>query len=239
MNEAAKSEWRYIGRRKGRALNQTRQEALDKLYPQLAITENLLCRKGTLDPKQLFSSQPQKIIFEIGFGNGERLARHIDRADAHTAFIGAEPFLNGLSAFLCEETINANSPVRLWHDDAMIIADSLKPHSVNQIYILNPDPWHKTRHFKRRIINPDNLDRLARILKPDGDLIVSSDVPPLIDWMVTHTVNHKAFAWTAYTPEDWQKPPPDWLSTHYEGKRAKGAAQMAYLFFKRRAEASI
>jgi tRNA (guanine-N7-)-methyltransferase len=227
-------EWRFYGRRAGRKLNAARQDAVDTLLPKLQIPEEAIIRNGALPPTSLFSDRKDKIVLEIGFGNGEHLAE-MARREPKTGFIGAEPFINGVSAFLTEPGMAEAQNVRLHPDDALALVYSLADKSVDSLYILNPDPWHKKRHFKRRIINPENLGEFSRILKPGGDLIFSTDVPDLAEWMVMHAVNHPAFEWQAKCRKDWLEPPEDWIPTRYETKGAKGAARMHYFFFKKRA----
>ena len=226
--------WRFYGRRAGRKLNTSRKTLLDKLLPDLELPANLLNEDATLCPTTLFSYKPKKMIFEIGFGNGEHLAEMMRRAPDN-GFIGAEPFINGMSAFLKEISNDQNKElyrhVRLHMDDAMIVVRSLQDSCLDEIYILNPDPWHKVRHHKRRIVNPENLTQFSRLLKPGGKLIMSSDVPDLAEWMATHASNHSDFEWDAECSDDWLKPPDNWIPTRYETKGAKGAEKMVYLFF--------
>lgn len=224
--------WRFYGRRSGRKLNKTRQALLDGLYPKLQIDEILLDEQGKLDPSSLFE-KPARTTFEIGFGNGEHLAEMMHRAPNEN-FIGAEPFINGMTAFLKEmDERDLEHNVRLLNDDAIPLVKSLAPASIDEMYILNPDPWHKTRHHQRRIVNPKNLDLFAQILKPKGRLIMSTDVPDLIEWMITHAARHPKFQWLAGKADDWRIPPKDWIPTRYETKGAKGADKMHYLFFER------
>ena len=224
--------WRFYGRRSGRKLNKTRQALLDDLYPKLQIDETSLDEAGTLDPSSLFDN-PAKITLEIGFGNGEHLAEMMHRAPDES-FIGAEPFINGMTAFLKEmDERDLDHNVRLLNDDAIPLVKSLTSASIDEIYILNPDPWHKTRHHQRRIVNPKNLNLFARILKPGARLIMSTDVPDLIEWMITHSTRHDDFKWLANKADDWRVPPQDWIPTRYETKGAKGADKMHYLFFER------
>jgi tRNA (guanine-N7-)-methyltransferase len=116
-------------------------------------------------------------------------------------------------------------------NDVIPLAKSFTDGSFDSIMVLNPDPWHKTRHHKRRIINQDNLDIFSRILKPGGTLVMTTDVRNLIEWMVTEASNHPDFTWNAKTSDDWKIPPKDWIGTKYETKGAKGADRMHYLFF--------
>lgn len=228
-------EWRFYGRRVGRQLNTARKAVFDKHYPALCVPVEQITKSGNLDPHDLFTFTPEKIIFEIGFGNGERLSQHCLK-EPSKGFIGAEPFSNGMSAFLKsidDQGDEFNNNVRVHMDDAIPLVKSLKPHSIDSIMVLNPDPWHKTRHHKRRIINQDNLSLFSKILKSGGSLIMTTDVRDLIQWMVTEATNHPDFIWTAQCTDDWKNAPENWIQTRYETKGAKGADRMHYLHFKR------
>ncbi len=230
-----KQEWRFYGRRVGRKLNKSRQELIDALLPKLAIPSDDLTGKNDIDPATLFDFEPKKIILEIGFGNGEHLAEMMRRAPDN-GFIGAEPFVNGMTAFLKEINDDGNTQnIHVHMDDAIPLVKSLAPNSIDEIYVLNPDPWHKTRHHQRRIINQNNLSLFSKILKPNAQLIMSTDVRDLIEWMVTEATLHPDFEWQANQADDWRVAREDWIPTRYETKGAKGADKMNYLFFKKTA----
>lgn len=226
-----------FGRRQGRPLSPSRQHALDTLLPELEIPRDQLTQDHTLSPDRLFARPMQEYWLEIGFGYGEHMAT-LSRANTNNGYIGVEPFINGMAAFLkdIEEDWEGGTHdnLRVLMDDGMIAARSLTPSSLNGIYVLNPDPWHKKRHHKRRIINQDNLEVFARILKPGGTLVMTTDVPDLAEWMCTHTSHHPAFSWTAKSRNDFFVPPKNWVQTRYEIKGAKGAKKMVYLFFTRK-----
>lgn len=230
----AKGKRGFYGRRLGRPLSPVRQKAIDELYPRYAVAEESVREDGTLDPASLFSSPSSGFVLEIGFGQGERLAQMMER-HPDKSYIGCEPFLNGMSNLLLLIADKTLPNLKLWMDDAMRLVRSLSDACVDELYILNPDPWHKSKHFKRRMVNPVNLDEFARVIKPGGMLYLSTDVPDLADWMAAHTVNHGAFHWTASSKADWEQPPKDWISTKYETKGAKGAKKMCYLVFERKA----
>ena len=225
---------RVYGRRQGRPLNQSRKDVIETLLPQLAIDEALLKEDGSLAPSSQFKTDYEECWFEIGFGAGEHLAE-LMRQHPDYAWLGAEPYINGMAAFLKDIADDPHEHVRVLMDDAMMLANSLEDECLDGMYILDPDPWHKTRHHKRRIVNRANLDCFVRILKPGGQLILSTDVPYLADWMITEVSLHGGFEWTANSANDWRTPPEDWVHTAYEGKRAKGADQMVYLFFEKKA----
>jgi tRNA (guanine-N7-)-methyltransferase len=227
-------EWKFYGRRAGRKLNKTRKAALESLLPRLKITEEDISKNGDLLPCSLFKSEAEETILEIGFGNGERLAEMM-RQHPEYNYIGAEPFINGMTAFLKDISDNSENSgnIRVSMDDAIPLVKSLKAESIDHIYVLNPDPWHKVRHHQRRIINQDNLSLLSRILKPEGQLIMSTDVRDLIEWMVTEASIHPDFEWEAKCADDWRIAQENWIPTRYETKGAKGADHMNYLFFKK------
>lgn len=203
-----------------------------ELLPELSVPPDQLSEDGTLIPSSLFQSSFKECWLEIGFGSGEHLSTLI-RRHPDISWIGCEPYVNGMAAFLKDIQDDDHSNICIHMDDAVMLCNSIADNSLDGIYILNPDPWHKKRHNKRRIVRPETLDIYARILKPGGKLIMSTDVPYLADWMITHSYNHPAFEWSANSCKDWQVPPDDWVTTSYEVKGAKGASKMCYLFFER------
>lgn len=232
-NNQAFDEWRFYGRRSGRKLNARRQQVIDTLLPKLSVPTDSIDQQGSLDPSLLFTFQPQKTILEIGFGNGERLAEEI-KQNPENGYIGAEPFINGMSSFLCDiERQETLGNIRVLMDNAIPLVRSLKPSSMDTIYVLNPDPWHKKRHHNRRIINQDNLNHFSKILKSEGLLYMTTDVEPLAEWMITEAMRHPDFEWQVKSANDWRNPPPNWIPTRYETKKAKGAGKMNYLVFKK------
>lgn len=223
---------RLFGRRAGRTLNKAQKEAMEEIFPSLSLAPKDLPEDGGLTPSSLFNARYKHYAYEIGFGTGEHLARLMVQ-NPDTGYFGAEPFTNGMATFCKQIKEIENKNVRLLMDDAMYLARSLQNESLDRIYVLNPDPWHKKRHHKRRIINQDNLDHFARILKPGGLLISSTDVPDLAEWIVTQISVHGAFEWQANNCKDWKTQPEWWPDHKYATKGAKGASQMHYFIFSR------
>ncbi|MEM7680234.1 MAG: tRNA (guanine(46)-N(7))-methyltransferase TrmB [Pseudomonadota bacterium] len=221
----------FFGRKQGKALTKSRQEALDALLPKLKIQ---IEENDLLNLSDLFSDTDNQTWLEIGFGSGEHCTGLLDQ-HPNVNLIAVEPFVNGMAAFLkdLQQKPEHHDRCRVFMDDALLLVGALPDQSIDRLYILNPDPWHKKRHHKRRIVRPETLNEYARILKPGTDLIMSTDVPYLAEWMVTHTFNHPAFEWMAASANDWREKPKDWIDTRYQTKGAKGADQMVYLMFKR------
>ena len=219
-------------RRYGRALSGSRKQALEKFQPLTGLPESFYDNDADVKPSSLFDFEPSKICIEIGFGSGDHLAEQI-RRQPDVGFIGVEPFVNGVSTFFTLIDESMAKRVRIEMDDAVTLCEQLKSHSVDRIYVLNPDPWHKRKHHKRRIIRPETLDIYARILKVGGELIFSSDVEYLNEWMLCHAAAHPSFAWKVDKWDDCYRVPDGWVKTRYELKGAKGAKQQAYFKFIR------
>ncbi|MGQ0527834.1 MAG: tRNA (guanosine(46)-N7)-methyltransferase TrmB [Alphaproteobacteria bacterium] len=255
MTDNHKNYIRHVhGRRIGRPLNALRKSVLEELLPVLSIPAAALSEKADLDPAQLFAQKYNECWMEIGFGNGEHLAA-LTRVHPDKSFLGAEPFINGMAAFLKDISCHPGGSrdrgaikkpdpvlqrndilknVRVLMDDAMKIIHSLKNESLDRLYILNPDPWPKKRHRKRRIVSAENLDAFARVLKPGALLIMATDVEALAEWMTEQMDNHPRFEWDAENKADLHKMPKDWLlTTRYAQKGLDAGRRETYLLFSK------
>jgi tRNA (guanine-N7-)-methyltransferase len=224
---------KVYGRRLGRPLRGDRQEALDVLYPKLGIPADTLKQDQKTRIQSLFDKEYTKYEFEIGFGSGEFLRNNMLKNQS-TGFLGAEPFVNGVSSFLKSINDDDHENVRVWMEDAMTIAKSLTDNSLDARYVLNPAPWHKSRHHKRRMICQDNLNEFSRIMKSGASLIMTTDVDTLAEWMCTQAINHPEFEWTANRADDWRTIPGGWHQTRYELKGKDAGRKQSYLLFKRK-----
>lgn len=222
---------RVYGRRHTRSLSPSQQIAFDQSLNELQIPKALL-ERGNLSALDIFGRDFPTFWFEIGFGNGDHVKNEA-LANPDTAFFGAEPFVNGMAAFLKSIQGQSHHNIRVYMDDAMMVIDALTDGVLDGIYILNPDPWPKKRHWKRRIVQPEHVKKFARVIKPGGQLIMTTDIDDLAEWMVTHAANNSDFRWTASTPADWQTPPAGWIPTKYEQKGAAKGRRQTYLVFER------
>ncbi len=116
--------------------------------------------------------------------------------------------------------VNAN--IRILDDDARAIIDALPDACLARVFILFPDPWPKTRHHKRRFIQMEMLDCLARVMRPRAELRFASDDADYVTWTLERLMAHPAFEWTACCAQDWQTRPADWPQTRYEAKALHG-----------------
>ena len=149
---------RSFGRRKGRALPEYKQELLDELMPKLF---------PVLD-------EDRETWLEIGFGGGEHLLE-LAKNYPERHIIGAEPYLNGIAKLLTELAETSITNLSVIPDDVRPWLKTLPEASLDGVYLLFPDPWPKTSHHKRRILNTALLDLIAKVLKPHGVLRIATD----------------------------------------------------------------
>ena len=220
---------RFHGRRKGKTLTSYRQSLLDNELPHYVIAA------PDHSPTQASASihDTKQNWLEIGFGNGEFLSA-MAQNHPEINFIGCEPFMNGVSALLASIE-NPIHNLKIWPDDARILMDDIPDGSLDRVYLLNPDPWPKTRHEKRRFIQDKTLSEIARVLKPNGLFTMSTDVKDLSDYMFEKTNNHVSFEWLDKEEDDKLIPPADWPidKTRYM-KKALGGETIYWLRFQRR-----
>lgn len=218
------------GRRKGKPLSPRRIGLMETLYPSLAID---IAAPQAADPRALFPVPVSSVRLEIGFGGGEHLLATARRAPG-AGLIGVEPFLNGMAKAVTAIADENLRNIRLFCGDAVPLLDRLPKASLEQVDLLYPDPWPKRRHWKRRFVNPENLDRLARIIAPRGLFRFASDIDSYVAWTLLRLAEKpQHFQWTAERADDWRRPFPDWPGTRYEEKAKAAGRKPAYLTFKR------
>jgi len=216
---------RLHGRAKGRPLSARKARLIDTRLPELELPD------GAVDPRELFPDAGE-IWLEIGFGGGEHL---IEQAAArpHAGFIGVEPFIDGMAKALVGVEERGLVNVRLRHGDARELVERIAAESLDRIMILFPDPWPKTRHWKRRIISADFVRHCARILKPGGRLRFATDVASYQGWALERFLKEPRLIWTAERANDWRAPPSDHVTTRYQDKRLGDAEPVFFEFIRR------
>jgi tRNA (guanine-N7-)-methyltransferase len=219
---------RIYGRRQSHRIRPARKRLLAERLPELQL--DVPDDGATIDVVSLFSSACQRRWLEIGFGGGEHLAAQA-AANPDVGLIGCEPYVNGVAR--CLSLLGDRDNVRVVIDDARLLLKALPACSLDRIFVLFPDPWPKTRHHKRRIVNPDTVADTARLLKPGGELRLASDDMNYARTMLWTVNSHGGFDWLAERPTDWLERPDDWPETRYEAKARKVGRRPAFLRFRR------
>ncbi|MBT5575264.1 MAG: tRNA (guanosine(46)-N7)-methyltransferase TrmB [Alphaproteobacteria bacterium] len=216
----------FYGRRKGRPLRNTARRLLEEDLPKYLIPKSLH------NLTSLFSHQPEKIFLEIGFGGGEHLAKEAKNAPQN-GYIGAEPFLNGVGSLLKHCSDKKLDNVRIWPDDIRLQLAAWPIASLDGIFIMFPDPWPKSRHASRRIINKENLAEFARLIKEGGELRMASDHASAKNWILSGIMANPHFSWSVEHPDDWRVKPIQWPETRYMKKAIEEGRKPAWFKFKR------
>jgi tRNA (guanine-N7-)-methyltransferase len=219
----------FFGRRKGHPLR-PRQAALFKtLLPRIALDTG---KPAPADLCTLFPDAPDDLRLEIGFGGAEHLIAQA-LAKPRIGFIGSDAFINGVAKALAAIDAGKLTNIRLHFGDAGELLDWLPDAALSRIDLLYPDPWPKRRHWKRRFIQDESLARLARILKPGGELRFATDIADYAAYALTRVLRSKDFVWTAERADDWRKAWADFSGTRYEAKAKREGRVPAYFIFRR------
>lgn len=233
---------KFYGRRQGRRIRKAKTTLLEAFLPQIKLAADNKCH-----PEAFFDYPVKQLCLEIGFGNGEHLAgqalQHPDNG-----YIGAEVFKNGVANLLSIITgikEGENLPekiellpqyknnIRVFDDDIRLLFSQLPDSCLDKVYVLFPDPWPKKRHQNRRMINPDNLKEIARLLKKGGILRVVTDHKVYKGWTLRQLTADSNFRWTANCGNDWKYEPSDWIETKYQRKAIREGRRPVFLDFER------
>ena len=161
-------------------------------------------------------------ILEIGFGMGEATA-HIAKVMPETNFLCCEVHTPGVGALLKRIDEQALTNIRiLQHDAVEVIDHMLALASLDGAHIFFPDPWHKTKHNKRRLIQAPLIAKLAARLKPGGYLHCATDWQPYAEQILEVLTAEPQLENTADAASDGYAPKPDYRPlTKFENRGIK------------------
>lgn len=146
------------------------QRAFDELWPRFGLEFEGEPR----DFDSVFGRKAKRVL-EIGFGNGEAL-RYAAANDPERDYIGIEVHAPGVGRLLNGLAADGSDHVRLYHYDAVeVLEREIADGALDEIRIYFPDPWHKKRHNKRRLLKPEFAALLVRKLAAGGRLHLATD----------------------------------------------------------------
>ncbi len=180
---------RSFVRREGR-LTPAQQRALASLLPRYGLPPQPDARLNFAD---IFGNH-YPLLLEIGYGNGESLLAQA-QANPQQNHIGLEVHRPGAGHLLQEVERQQLDNVRIAIADAaawlpLAVADQ----TVDSVQVFFPDPWHKKRHYKRRLIQSSFVDELARIMSPGGLLMLATDWHDYAEHMLAVMNAHADFS---------------------------------------------
>jgi tRNA (guanine-N7-)-methyltransferase len=224
----------FYGRRRGKALRKNQIKHLDTTLEAVSpkgvsFEENP--ERNPIDLAALFGND-KPVWLEIGFGGGEHLL-HMAQTYPAVNLRGVEAFLNGVAKIVPLIDEHKLTNARVHWGDARDLLEVLPEGSLDKVFLLYPDPWHKTRHHARRFVNAENLDMISRALKPGAMFRVATDIENYVHHTLERIMPRDDFEWLAETPQDWREPWSDWTRTRYEAKAVREGRTPHYLTFRK------
>ena len=188
--------------RQGRISN-AQQRCLDTLLPVYGIPYS----SRSLDLENAFGRNAPKIL-EIGFGMGETTAA-IAQSHPQNDYLALEVHTPGVGSLLKQIDESGLKNIRIiQHDAVEVLRDMLADDVLDGVHIFFPDPWHKARHNKRRLIQPPFVAQLVRKIKPGGYIHVATDWQDYAEQVLAVLSGEKSLENTAtdYAPRPAYRP---------------------------------
>jgi tRNA (guanine-N7-)-methyltransferase len=160
-------------------MTKRQQEGWANSYPKLSLPLD----SGVWDFTTLFDRTAPTVL-EIGFGMGQSLCQ-MAKANPDTNYIGIEVHQAGVGALAADIAELQLSNIRLvCHDAVITLESSIADGSLSGVQIFFPDPWHKKKHHKRRLIQDTFVTLLVQKLAPGGFIHCATDWQDYADWIL-------------------------------------------------------
>ncbi len=210
--------------REGR-FTSAQKKAFGDLWPKYGIPTDDI---ETLIPHDWFVNN-QPLILDVGFGSGDSLVSLAQqRPDLN--FIGVEVYRPGIGAVLRKIDQQELENVRVINADAMqLLRSKFTADCLMGVMVWFPDPWPKTKHHKRRLVQEEFLQALVRVMQLNGILHLASDWQPYVKFMLKHVSKVKNFTPInpAKNPLKLERPP-----TRFEQRGLRIGHQVTDLIYK-------
>jgi len=215
MNELRNRPIRSFVMRTGRmTVGQTR--ALEELWPRYGV-------EFSAEPLPLDSlfGRAAPCTLEIGFGNGEHLAA-LAAAHPERDYFGIEVHRPGVGHLLLLASLNNLTNVRASaHDAVEVLREQIAEGSLDEVLVLFPDPWHKKRHHKRRLIQPPFVELIASRLRQGGVLRLATDWKEYALQMLEVLSAAETLFINLSPTGDWMPRPEERAPTRFEKRGAR------------------
>lgn len=183
---------------RGNRMTRAQTLAMNSHWDKYAISvdSNLLIN-------EIFPDKSQTIL-EIGSGMGEATAQ-IALNNLDTGYVAVEMHKPGLAALLILIMEKQISNIKMIREDATyLLANFIPDSSLDGIHLLFPDPWPKNRQHKRRIVQDDFIELIARKLKPKAFIHIATDWQPYAQWIQTKFDNNSNFSGGIVARPSWR-----------------------------------
>ncbi len=215
MSEPAHRPIRSFVMRAGR-MTTGQSRALEELWPRFGVEYS----SEPLSLDTLFGRRAPRTL-EIGFGNGEHLAS-LATAHPERDYLGVEVHRPGVGHLLMLAATKNLANLRVsTHDAVEVLRDQIAPGALDELLVLFPDPWHKKRHHKRRLIQPPFVELVASRLAPGGIFKLATDWEPYAVQMLEVLSASQATFRNLSPTGDWMPRPEERAPTRFEKRGAR------------------
>jgi tRNA (guanine-N7-)-methyltransferase len=184
---------------RGTRITSAQREARDRLWGIFGID----FAPSLLDFHSTFPTMSD-VILEIGFGMGEATIA-LARNSPKIGFIAVDVHQPGIGKLLGCIQESGQQNIRVMEEDAHLILSLMIPDaSLGGIHLFFPDPWPKTRHHKRRIVNPSFIQLAFQKLRPDGLIHIATDWQPYAEWIMELFAKTSLFVGGDVPRPDWR-----------------------------------
>lgn len=193
---------RSFVKRAGRT-TEGQQKALEDVWPVMGLE----VKNGPVVFSEVFG-RDAPVVLEIGFGMGDSLLE-MARREPEKNYIGIEVHTPGVGRLLSNANDEGLTNIRIYAEDAIeVLAKCIPDNSLDVVQLFFPDPWHKKRHHKRRIVQPDFAQNLRKKLKIGGYFHMATDWENYAEHMMD--VMSAAEGYTNKMGEGQYSPQPEW-----------------------------
>ena len=174
-------------KRSGR-LSKGQSLGLNELWSDFGIDVD----SSTLDFEEIFSNQ-NDVTLEVGFGNGDSLLEMAIQ-EPNQNFLGIEVYEAGVGRLINEANKKNVGNLKVIKEDAVeVLENNVADDSISNFQLFFPDPWHKKRHHKRRIVQMGFLDLLSKKLKSNGTAHIATDWQDYAEHIMETLESHPHF----------------------------------------------
>lgn len=193
---------RSFVKREGR-MTKRQQTAIEELWPSMGVDY----QEQLIDFNKLFGND-NPVVLEIGFGMGRSLVEMAKNAPEKN-FLGIEVHGPGVGSCLADAKDAGVTNLRLMNHDAVEVLEFMIPEqSLSTFQLYFPDPWHKARHHKRRIVQPEFIENMRPKLLIGGVIHMATDWENYAEQMLEVLQAAKDFK--NMSSEGDYAPRPDW-----------------------------
>ncbi|MDO6515283.1 tRNA (guanosine(46)-N7)-methyltransferase TrmB [Neptuniibacter sp. 2_MG-2023] len=184
-------------------MTEGQQKAMDDVWPIMGLE----LKNGLLDFNQVFGREAP-VVLEIGFGMGDSLVE-MAKDQPEKNYIGVEVHRPGVGRLLSNAEKEGLTNIRVFCEDAIeVLAQCIPNNSLDCIQLFFADPWHKKRHHKRRIVQPEFAQTLRQKLKVGGVFHMATDWENYAEHMMD--VMSAAEGYVNFAGEEQYSPQPEW-----------------------------